>query len=118
MDAGREILKAIQNLGKGLGKVSFGVRFAMANSEWLLMFLHFKSLENSPHLVNPPLALALTTIKTLTHKRIIFSMSGIFDDRMMCSTPEIFLAILSKSNCSMIIVSTKLFAIIETMSGY
>jgi hypothetical protein len=44
-------------------------------------------------------------------------MSRIFDE--MCWKPKmIVLAFLSKSNCSIIIVSTKLFAIIETMSGY
>jgi hypothetical protein len=48
-------------------------------------------------------------------KRIFFSMLRIFD--AMCSKPEIFLAFLSKSNYSRIIVSTKLFGIFETMSG-
>jgi hypothetical protein len=43
-------------------------------------------------------------------------MSRIFDE--MCSQPEIFLAFLSQSNYSMIIVSAKQFAIFETMSGY
>ena len=43
-------------------------------------------------------------------------MSRIFDE--MCSKPEIFLAFLSKSNYSTIIVSKKQFAIFETISGY
>jgi hypothetical protein len=43
-------------------------------------------------------------MQILVIKRIIFSMSRIFDE--MCSKPEIFLAFLSKSNYSMIIVST------------
>jgi hypothetical protein len=42
-------------------------------------------------------------------------MSRIFDE--MCSKPEIFLAFLSKSNYSMIIVSTKQFAIFELCLG-
>ena len=49
-------------------------------------------------------------------KRTIISMTRIFVE--MCSKPEIFLAFVSKSNYSMIIVLAKLFAILETMSGY
>jgi hypothetical protein len=49
-------------------------------------------------------------------KIIIFSTSHIFHE--MCSKPEILLAFHSKWNYSMIIISTKLFAIFENMSGY
>ena len=50
-----------------------------------------------------------------TIKRTIFSMSRIFDE--MCSKNKIFFAFLPKSNCSMIIISRKQFAIFKVCLG-